>query len=90
MADCDPSTWLASTGRMSDSSRHDLLRMILGVLCEILQAGGIGGNSCITCGTSDPVADPDCTCAFYYRTDTGAEWIWDDGGSQWLQILAGP
>lgn len=90
MADCNPTDWLVATGRMNNSSRHDLLRMILGVLCEILQAGGLGGQSCISCGVVDPVADPNCTCAFYYRTDNGAEWIWDDGAGVWRQILGGP
>lgn len=57
------------------------------LLCEILQAGGAGGQSCIVCGDTDPVADPNCTCALGYNRSTGSFWYWDDSLGQWVQLI---
>lgn len=89
MSDCSVQSLLSDSACFSclEQGERDIVRTQL--LCEILQAGGGTGGSCVLCGTVDPVADPDCDCAFYYRTDNGAEWIWDDGAGLWRQILGG-
>lgn len=51
------------------------------LLCNISEAISGGGASGITCGTEDPTEAPSGTCGVYYRTDTGAVFIWD--GSAW-------
>ena len=58
----------------------------LEVLLEILQAGGVAGESCLLCDTADPVLPPACDCAIHYRTDNGAFWFWN--GAAWIQFLA--
>lgn len=90
MANCSPSSLLEDAACFGCHTAGELLIIQTQLLCEILQAGGGTGSSCILCGTVDPVADPDCDCAYYYRTDTGAEWIWDDAAGLWRQLLAGP
>jgi len=57
----------------------------LEVLLEILQAGGISGESCLLCDTADPTVAPACNCAIHYRTDTGSFWYWD--GATWVPFL---
>lgn len=57
----------------------------LEVLLEILQAGGIGGQSCLLCDTADPTLPPACDCAIHYRTDTGVFWFWD--GAAWVPFI---
>lgn len=90
MAECDFHQLMQDTASLAGKSQHDLLRIIVGVECEILQAGGLGGQSCIVCGDADPVADPNCDCAFGYNKLTGAEFIWDDDLGVWHQIAGGP
>lgn len=57
----------------------------LEVLVEILQAGGIAGESCLLCDNADPVLPPACNCAIHYRTDTGSFWYWD--GASWVSFI---
>jgi hypothetical protein len=59
---------------------------ILEVLLELLNGGGISGQSCLLCDTADPVLPPACDCAIHYRTDNGAFWFWN--GAAWIQFLA--
>jgi hypothetical protein len=56
------------------------LSAIVYLLDAIVAGGGIGGAG-VTCGTTDPVDPPSGSCGLYYRTDTGALFIWD--GAVW-------
>ncbi|MBU2249875.1 MAG: hypothetical protein KKD77_24225 [Gammaproteobacteria bacterium] len=62
--------------------------LALALLKQIAEAGGTGGGGTggVLCGAVDPVAAPTETCAFYYRTDTGAVWYWD--GAAWVALIA--
>ena len=56
--------------------------MLLQALVYLAAQVSIGGASRVTCGTVDPVAAPANGCGVYYRTDTGAFFLWD--GTQWV------
>lgn len=90
MAECDFSQLMQDTASLAGKSQHDLLRIIVGVECELLQSGGLGGQSCILCGDVNPTDDPLCDCAYYYNKSTFGEFIWDDDAGTWLQIAGGP
>jgi hypothetical protein len=93
MAACDFNTWLQDTSFLKGKSIHDLLRIIVGVECAVLNAGGLGGDSCILCGTVDPVAAPSCDCALYYKRTVdgnGEFWYWDADTLAWVKFLGGP
>lgn len=89
MADCSPQSLLEDASCFACHTDGELMIIQTQLLCEILQAGGGGGNSCLLCGVVDPVADPDCDCAIYYNTAVGSFWIWDDGAlpPQWRPII---
>lgn len=92
MAQCDAKSLLQSAcnSGIACLDEQKLAIVTAQLVCEILQAGGGGGGSCIVCGDTDPVADPDCDCAFGYNRLTGAEFIWDDTFGIWRQTGGGP
>lgn len=65
-------------------SPGELALVQLQLLCNIATAlsGGSGSIFGVICGTSDPVAAPSGACGIYYRTDTGAMFIWT--GAAWV------
>ncbi len=87
MADCSVSSLMSSSSCFNCLTPFQVAVIQTQLLCEILQAGGGGGQSCLTCSTSDPVADPNCTCAIHYRTDTSAFWYWDDVPAVWVPFI---
>jgi hypothetical protein len=89
MASCDASSLLQSAcnNKLECLENRQVWIVIAQLLCEILIAGGGSGNSCITCGTTDPVDPPTCDCAIHYRTDTGSFFVWT---GVWQPILLGP
>jgi len=58
---------------------------ILATLCSILTDGALGGS--VSYGTSDPTETPTGDSGIYYRTDTGAVWIWNSATSSWDPII---
>lgn len=92
MAQCDvgPILQAACNSKIDCLENRQLFVVIAQLLCEILQSGGGGGQSCIVCGDADPVADPDCPCAFGYNRLTGATFVWDDNLGIWQQLTGGP
>lgn len=87
MANCDVSTLLQEAKCFqSCTAPAQLLLIQTQLLCNIWAAGGGMGAGLILCGTADPVDPPTGNCAIYYRTDTGAIWIWD--GSAWVLRIA--
>lgn len=90
MATCNAQDLITAAKCFGCLDPHQLSMLIAQLLCEILNAGGPSGESCLLCGNADPVADPDCECALYYRVDTMAVWLWDDANTAWKQLAGGP
>lgn len=55
--------------------------MLLQALVYLAAQVASGGASRVTCGTADPVTAPANGCGIYYRSDTGAIFLWD--GAAW-------
>lgn len=90
MADCSVQTLLASACSSGFNGRNqgELLAIIAQLLCEILHAGGGGGQSCLLCSVaSDPVDAPTCDCAIYYRKDISKFWYWDAEALTWFPFI---
>jgi hypothetical protein len=90
MADCSPQSLLSDASCFGCYTVGDQQMVRLQLLCEILQAGGGSGSSCIVCGDANPVADPNCDCAYGYNRLTGAEFVWDDPNGIWRPVGGGP
>src|ERR1044071_2767782 len=74
---CDAQELLDASNCFSCLTPFQLQVVQTELLCEILQSGGAGGKTCLSCGVVDPVAAPDCDCAVYYNSLTGAFFVWD-------------
>lgn len=51
-----------------------------------ISQGGLGGG--VTYGTSNPTTAPASDSGWYYRTDTGALWIWNSATDSWDPVIA--
>lgn len=87
MATCNVSDLLASTGCLACLTPQQLQIIQTQLLCEILHVDTQVSNSGVECGTVDPVADPGVNCKVYYRSDTGAFWIWRESTAAWVKIV---
>lgn len=90
MASCDPQELLDASKCFECLTPGQLAVIQTQLLCELVNAGGASGETCLYCGTDDPVDDPTCECALYYRTDTMGVWLWDMGTTTWKQLAGGP
>jgi len=88
MASCDVQTLLDAGACFLSRNPEERSAIGIQLLCEILQAGGGSGNSCLLCGDVDPVAAPPCTCALSYNKAKGALWIWDNDILIWELIFS--
>lgn len=76
----DPQTIIEGARCFSCIPPGMLLQALVYLAAQIASGGGTGGA--VTCGVADPVAAPSGSCGVFYRTDTGAVWIWD--GANWV------
>ena len=90
MATCDPQTLANESACFVCLSELQLQQVQTELLCEILQAGGTGGQSCFLCGDTDPVDSPSCDCALYLKKvspqDEPEMFYWE--GSQWIKFIS--
>jgi hypothetical protein len=56
------------------------------LLCDVLSALATPGSSVVTGGVVNPTTAPSGTYGIYYRTDTGAVWVWN--GTAWIPGVA--
>lgn len=84
---CDVQTLMNQAACFHCISLGELAMIQTQLLCEILNAS----TGCLLCSdSSDPVADPQCTCALFFRKDNAAMWYWDTITHAWIPLLAGP
>lgn len=84
---CDAATLAEAAKCFCGLSMRQLAEIQVELLCEILNAGGGGGQSCILSGVVDPTTAPPCSAALYYRSDTFVVWLWDDVGGAWGLLI---
>lgn len=87
MARCNVQSLLNDANCFSCLGQKELDVIQTQLMCEIVIAGGVGGQSCNKCGDVDPTEDPNCDCATYYNNLTGKFWVWDDTAGEWRIIL---
>jgi len=90
MADCSVQSLLTSSNCFGCLTIPQLYIIQTQLLCEILHAGGGGGQSCLTCSIdTDPVDPPLCDCAIHYRKDISKFWYWDaeTAGGTWFPFI---
>jgi hypothetical protein len=87
MASCNVSDLMANAGCLTCLPPAALQVVQTQLLCEILHANNQVSNSGVECGTVDPVADPGVECKIYYRSDTGAVWIWRESTAAWVKVV---
>lgn len=88
MATCDVATLLSASNCFSCLPGPQLAMIQTQLLCEILNAGGGGGGEgCIVCGNSDPVAPPTCDCALAYNRVNSSFWYWDSVAVVWYPLI---
>lgn len=85
VADTSPNALLESAKCYACMPPGLWMLLELGLLKQIADAGGVGGGGGVQCSAADPVAAPSGSCAFHYRTDTGAVWYWD--GAAWQSLI---
>lgn len=89
MATCDPQSLMDSAACLACLTPNDHQIIQTQLLCELVEAGGVGGRTCVVCGNTDPVDDPACACALGYNRATGSLWFWDDTAAAWKQLIGG-
>lgn len=82
----DPQTLMTAAKCMECIPQGQQMPVLISLADKI--ASGGTGSSCLLCGSVDPVAIPACTCAIYYRPDTGKFWYWDGVGLAWTPFIA--
>lgn len=87
MASCDPQSLINNANCLSCLTPFQLALVQTQLLCELLQAGGVGGNSCLLCGLVPPTAAPACSCALYYNSSVGSFYYWDAANSVWVPLI---
>lgn len=89
MTTCDVNELLDSARCFMCLTPEQMMAVNLQLNCEILNAGVTGGKSCVICADTDPVDDPDCSCALGYNRSTGSLWYWNDASTAWVQLIGG-
>lgn len=84
---CDPKDLMESAKCIRTIPQGMRDAVVIYLLCQIAEAGGTGGGSCLVCigSAASPPNPATCDCSIAYN-DQDQFWFWDSVNSVWNPV----
>lgn len=94
MASCNIEDLIRDAACLQCLSPYQLSAIQTQLFCEIASLPPPSGETCLICGSGEPVEPATCDCSLYLDADpesqtSGGWWFWDSAGAQWISTGSG-